>query len=138
LFVFLTMQESDDGKRPELREEVLWRGATERPFTGVYNEHFPAEGTYACAHCGHRLFRAEHKFACGCGWPAFFECLPDAVTEHDDHSLSNVPPRIEVRCRQCRGHLGHVFRGEEHVIRGVRQSISRYCINSVVLRFIRP
>ncbi len=44
---------------------VAREAATERAFTGKYNE-FDAKGTYFCAVCGNRLFRSDSKFASTC------------------------------------------------------------------------
>jgi peptide-methionine (R)-S-oxide reductase len=43
--------------------------------------------------------------------------------------------RTEVTCAKCDGHLGHVFDGETHMIDGKPKTVSRYCINSVSLKF---
>ena len=111
-----------------LAYEVLRNGATERPFTGEYNDT-DVEGSYRCKACGNELFRSETKFHSGCGWPSFYApTKDDAVILLEDRSLA---PRIrtEVRCANCNSHLGHVFEGEGYEV----PTDQRWCINSVAL-----
>ncbi|MES1916082.1 MAG: Peptide methionine sulfoxide reductase B5 [Cercozoa sp. M6MM] len=108
--------------------KVLRQKGTERPGSGEYNKHYPEHGTYACAGCGTPLFRASHKFDSGCGWPAFFDCIPGKVARHPDADGF----RVEIVCASCGGHLGHVFQGE-----GFRTPTNeRHCVNSVSLKFV--
>ena len=111
-----------------LSYEVLRKAATERPFTGEYNDT-DTEGSYRCKACSHELFRSETKFHSGCGWPSFYApTKDDAVLLIEDASLA---PRIrtEVRCANCGSHLGHVFEGEGYDV----PTDQRWCINSVAL-----
>ena len=89
----------------------------------------PATGVYSCAACAAPLYRANHKFKSGCGWPAFFDALPGAVRRHEDGALGMS--RIEIVCASCGGHLGHVFKGEGYPT----PTDERHCVNSVSLAF---
>lgn len=105
---------------------ILREKGTERAFTGEYDGHFE-EGTYICAGCGNDLFVSDTKYRSGCGWPAFYESLPESVEESEDNSFGMK--RTEITCSKCDGHLGHVFND------GPQPSGLRYCINSVSMDF---
>ena len=107
---------------------VLRNAATETAFTGEYTDT-ETIGSYRCKACNAELFKSEHKFHSGCGWPSFYApTANDAVTLHEDRSLA---PRIrtEVKCANCDSHLGHVFEGEGYAV----PTDQRWCINSVAL-----
>ena len=108
--------------------DVLRNGATERPFTGEYNDT-DAVGSDRCKACGNELFKSETKFHSGCGWPSFYApTAEDAVVLIEDASLA-PRIRVEVRCANCGSHLGHVFKGEGYDV----PTDERWCINSVAL-----
>jgi peptide-methionine (R)-S-oxide reductase len=89
---------------------ILREKGTESPYSSDFDKHMPSEGAYACAGCDAPLYKANHKFKSGCGWPAFFDAIPGAVTRHTDRTFGME--RTEIVCTNCGGHLGHVFKGE--------------------------
>eukprot|EP00927_Polykrikos_kofoidii_P005703 TRINITY_DN12260_c0_g3_i1.p1 TRINITY_DN12260_c0_g3~~TRINITY_DN12260_c0_g3_i1.p1 ORF type:complete len:230 (-),score=18.16 TRINITY_DN12260_c0_g3_i1:26-715(-) len=101
-------------------------GGTEAAFTGVYDKHYPnTSSTYRCACCGEPLFPAATKFNSRSGWPSFTAPVDgDAVGYKKDQVYS-----VEVHCKRCGAHLGHVFDD------GEGKTGYRYCINSVCLSY---
>ena len=123
-----TLQEEEwKEKLTEEQYRVLRLKGTERPFTGKYWNN-KKKGIYYCAGCGTPLFDSTSKFESGCGWPSFSNPIKDSKIEEETDSSVNMR-RTEVLCKNCKGHLGHVFKD------GPKPTGLRYCINSISLDF---
>jgi len=106
---------------------VLRKKATEPAFTGKYL-HNKDKGVYVCAACGADLFSSDTKYDSGSGWPSFWTALAkDNIVEVPDQTLGTE--RVEILCKNCGSHLGHVFDD------GPQPTGMRYCVNSLSLDF---
>lgn len=108
--------------------QVLRKEATERAFTSALLEE-KRQGIYTCAGCGEPLFKSEHKFDSGTGWPSFDRAIEGQVSYSTDYKIGVA--RTEEHCSNCGGHLGHVFDDGPSETTG-----KRHCINGVALNFV--
>ncbi|MEM0516745.1 MULTISPECIES: peptide-methionine (R)-S-oxide reductase MsrB [Aequorivita] len=108
--------------------QVLRHEGTEPAFSSPLNNNHK-EGTYVCAGCGNPVFKSEHKFDSGTGWPSFDREIDGNVAFSTDNKLGYT--RTEEHCAKCGGHLGHVFNDGPKETTG-----KRHCVNGVALKFI--
>lgn len=125
------LPQTEEGWEQKLTPEeyrVLRERETEAPFSGaLVNNH--ESGEYRCKGCGTLLFTSAQKFDSGTGWPSFTDpAVAENVGTRPDDSYGMH--RTEVYCKNCGGHLGHVFDDGPAEAGG-----KRYCINSVCLAF---
>ena len=124
----------DDWEAKGLSKEaikVTRHAGTERPNSSPLYKHSET-GLYHCVCCGTPLFKSDHKFNSGCGWPAFYADSFEAMVERED--ISHGMRRIEVLCKTCGAHLGHKFDDAKYHNKMVPVD-TRYCINGVSLEF---
>lgn len=108
--------------------KVCRKGGTERAFTGEYWDN-KDDGKYLCVCCQNELFGSDTKYDSGSGWPSFFQPVSqDSVAFKEDNTL--FMKRVEVVCKKCDAHLGHVFED------GPEPTGKRYCMNSLSLKFV--
>ena len=125
------IRKSEAEWREQLTQEqyhVAREKGTERAFTGAYWDNHK-EGVYRCIGCGVQLFSSDTKFDSGTGWPSFSAPLEDSNVEMEE-DRSHGMRRIEVHCKKCGTHLGHVFPDGPREAGG-----QRFCINSCSLNF---
>ncbi|MDT7832110.1 peptide-methionine (R)-S-oxide reductase MsrB [Flavobacteriaceae bacterium S356] len=107
---------------------VLREAGTERSFSSPLNKNYE-KGTYVCTACKTPLYKSEHKFDSGTGWPSFDRAISNSVELDVDYKIGYA--RTELKCNTCGGHLGHSFDDGPRKTTG-----KRHCINGVALKFV--
>lgn len=123
--------------RARLSEEeyhILREGGTELPETSDLWDVFD-DGTYSCRGCDLLLFASEWKRDVNLGWNFFRHSEPNAILTGIDgavaaygQAMGGGETLIEVHCRRCGSHLGHLLRVRRDTL---------HCINGKALTF-RP
>lgn len=142
-----SMSPNKEFDKGELRErltptqyQVTQEHHTEKQYSNVYYKHWE-RGVYKCVVCGLDQFSSKTKYDSGSGWPSFFDVInKQNIRKRQDASgvggnllrIIADPSliRTEVSCKECGGHLGHVFED------GPKPTGLRYCVNSASLNFI--
>ncbi|MFA7273391.1 MAG: methionine-R-sulfoxide reductase [Crocinitomicaceae bacterium] len=122
----MTKDKSNWNQLSEEESRVILQKGTEYPGTGEYND-FKLDGTFVCRQCETPLYDSSSKFNSNCGWPSF----DDDLSENVERVLDADGRRVEIVCKNCKGHLGHVFEGERFT-----EKNTRHCVNSVSIKFV--
>jgi peptide-methionine (R)-S-oxide reductase len=122
----MTKDKANWNKLNEDERRVILNKGTEYPGSGEYND-FKLEGTFVCRQCEAPLYDSSSKFNSNCGWPSF----DDNLSENVERVLDADGSRVEIICKNCKGHLGHVFEGER-----MTEKNTRHCVNSLSIKYV--
>ena len=122
---------SDEEWRKELTDLqyfVLRKAGTETAWSSSILDN-KKKGIYVCSACETELFKSEHKYDSGSGWPSFDREIEGNIAYDVDYKIGYK--RTEEHCATCGGHLGHVFSDGPSETTGLR-----HCVNGASLKFI--
>ena len=129
---------SDDEWRERLSDIehfVLRKGGTEAPHTSTLWNN--TVGTYCCRGCDLTVYDSVQKLELDKGWVFFRHSRKDTVmTDLDlgqgmaDDPFARMQAMMEVHCRRCGSHLGHIVALPEVPGRPI------HCINGFALEFV--
>lgn len=118
--------------KPEF--SILRRGTTELPKTSpLWDE--TRNGSYACKGCDLHAYDANWKVTLDKGWAFFRHSVPNSLMTSIDgpdlpygSDMSGDGPgaMLEVHCRRCGSHLGHIVIADDMLL---------HCINGASLTF---
>jgi len=107
---------------------ILRQGGTEEPQSSpLWNE--TRDGVYRCKGCDQLLYWSETKKVLEKGWTFFRHAEPDSVLtgiDETDFFGDQKLLMLEVHCRRCGSHLGHIVYISNEVL---------HCINGAALKF---
>lgn len=111
---------------------ILRLGGTEEPeSSALWNEG--REGEYHCKGCELNVYSSVWKVQIDKGWAFFRHSVPNSLMMNIDWPDGINPgmgldilAAIEVHCRRCGGHMGHVLLVEGEIL---------HCINGASLTF---
>lgn len=117
----------------EAEFRILREGDTELPNTSPLTEE-TAAGIYCCRGCELTIYDSVWKVPLKVGYVFFSHSRPDTVLTsidgepaYGDAAANRLfEPMIEVHCRRCGSHLGHILVVQEKLV---------HCINGTSLLF---
>lgn len=135
-FAFEITRTEEEWRAQLGREEynILRKGSTELPHTSPLVTETRV-GQYCCKGCDLTVYESTWKVPLEVGWVFFSHAQPRSVLS----SIDGEPPEgmgdeegpgamIEVHCRRCASHLGHIVIAEGKLL---------HCINGAALNFRR-
>lgn len=115
----------------EQEYEILREKGTEWPGSSALWDDYSA-GEFTCRGCDLHVYSSRHRAPIDKGWVFFYHAIPQSVLTGIDtasaYSMSADDDRtlIEVHCRRCGSHMGHILRVDAEVV---------HCINGTSLVF---
>ncbi len=95
--------------------DILRRGGTEKPESSpLWNED--RDGAYHCKGCELNVYSSTWKVQLDKGWAFFRQSVPNSLMMNIDWPTGTGPDMgldslaaIEVHCRRCGSHMGHIL-----------------------------